>query len=206
MKKFTKSPLLFGLIILINTPFPSIIHTQDLQAESIELKLPNSEEILTLKAKIPLNWTRNPDFGGLVYQPDNKDDCFDPPLIQYATSCGGSCDPQEIPKNIERLIKEIKDTLARPNINTGDPELDAIRANVESLVEEKYADDAWILAAAVTYPEDLSSAMYTPKIVVNAFRHHKGDHFFVQTTARAQLAQREEFLAIFLEACKQTDY
>ena len=36
-----------------------------------------------------------------------------------------------IPKNIEKLIKGIKDTLARPNINTGDPELDAVRANVE---------------------------------------------------------------------------
>jgi hypothetical protein len=179
---------------------------QNLQEESIEVKLPNSEETLALKAKIPANWARNPDFGGIVYQPTNKDDYFYPPTLSYGAKCAGSCAPEDIPKNIEKLLKGIKDTLARPNINTGDPELDAIRANVEIIADEKFADDGWILAAAVTYPEELSSAMYTPKIVVHGFRHHKGDGFFIQTTANAQLTQKEELLNVFLEACKQTDY
>ncbi|MFC2164316.1 hypothetical protein ACFLT2_04900 [Acidobacteriota bacterium] len=222
MKKFTECTLLFGLAILIigsfsyamsgllttktNAPILTIIDSENLRDESIEFKLPNSEGTLSLKAKIPSNWALNPDFGAIVYQPENKDDYFYPPLLQYGSSCGGSCDPKDIPKNIEKLIKGIKDTLARPNINTGDPELDAIRANVEILAEEKFADNAWILAAAVSYPEELSSAMYTPKIVVHAFRHHKDARFFIQTTARAQLTQKEEFLAVFLEACKHTDY
>ena len=77
---------------------------------------------------------------------------------------------------------------------------------MEIIADEKFAEDGWILAAAVTYPEELSSALYVPKLVVHAFRHHKGDRFFVQTTARAQLTQKDEFLAVFLEACKQTDY
>jgi hypothetical protein len=179
---------------------------QDLQSERIELKLPNSEDTLALKAKIPATWVRNPDFGGIVYQPENYADYFYPPILSYGTNCAGSCAPEDIPKNIEKLITGIKDTLARPNINTGDPELDAIRANVEILVEEKFAGDGWILAAAVSYPEELSSALYIPKIVVHTFRHHKGDGFFVQTTARAQLTQRDEFLKVFLEACKETDY
>jgi hypothetical protein len=222
MKNFTKCALLFGLAILIIGSFcysgssaiktrnrPSIhstVNAEDLQPESIEVKLPNSEETLVLKAKIPPNWVRNPDFGAIVYQPKNKDDYFDPPRLQYETSCGGSCKPKDIPKNIENLVIGIKNTLSRPNYNTGDPELDAIRANVEILVEEKYADDGWILAAAVSYPEELSSALYIPKIVVNAFRHHKDDRFFVQTTASVQLTQKEEFLSVLLEACKQTDY
>jgi len=182
------------------------IDGEDLHAESIEVQLPNSEDTLALKAKIPANWVRNPDFGGIVYQPENYADYFYPPILSYGTNCAGSCAPKDIPKNIENRIKGIKDILSRPNINTGDPKLDAIRANVEILVEEKFAEDGWILAAAVTYPEELSSALYTPKIVVHAFRHHKGDGFFVQTTARAQLTQKDEFLNVFLETCKQTDY
>jgi len=222
MKNITKFALVLGLTIIMigsfcyaknrkieaktNALILSSIDAEDLQAESIEVERPNSGGPLSLKAKIPSDWARNPDFGAIVYQPKNKDDYFEPPILQYGTSCAGSCNPKDIPKNIETLIKGIKDTLTRPNINTGDPKLDAVRANVEILVEEKFADDGWILAAAVSYPEELSSAMYVPKIVVHAFRHHQGDRFFVQTTARAQLAQKEEFLAVFLESCKQTDY
>jgi len=207
VKNFTKSVLFikfFTLIIVVLCYTAS--YAEDLQAESVKVKLHNSEEILTLKTKIPPSWSRNPDFGGVVYQPQNYADYFYPPILQYETSCGGSCAPQDIPNNIENRIKGIKNTLARPNINTGDPELDAIRAYVEILVEEKYAEDGWIIAAAVSYPEELSSALYIPKIVVHSFRHHQGDRFFVQTTARAQLTQKEEFLALFLEVCKQTDY
>jgi hypothetical protein len=207
MKNFSKWNLVLGLsILMFGSLCFAVYHTQSLQAENIEVKIPNSEETLALKAKIPAGWARNPDFGGIVYQPDNYADYFYPPILSYTTGCAGSCAPNDIPKNIEKLIKGIKDTLARPNINTGDPELDAIRANVKIIAEEKFSDDGWLLAAAVSYPEELSSAMYTPKIVVNTFRHHKGDRFFVQTTARAQLSQKDEFLSVFLEVCKQTDY
>jgi len=207
MKNLTKSIFVLSLLILmIGSLCFTASNAEDLQAESIKIKRPNSEDTLSLKTKIPSDWAQNPDFGAVVYQPKNKDDYFFPPVLQFQASCGGSCDPKDITKNVENLIKRIKDTLARPNYNTGDPELDAIQANVEILVDEKFADDGWILAAAVSYPEELSTALYIPKIIVHSFRHHKSDGFFVQTTARAQLSQKEEFLDIFLEACKQTDY
>ncbi|MBN1225290.1 MAG: hypothetical protein JXB23_18725 [Candidatus Aminicenantes bacterium] len=179
---------------------------EKLKTVMIDVQIPVSEETLVVKAQIPAGWVRNPDFGGAVFQPEDYADYFYAPVIQYQASCAGPCDPKAIPGNIDKTIQGIKETLSRPNINTGDPELDAVRANVDILADEKFSEDGWILAAAVTYPENLSAALYIPKIVVHSFRHHEGDGFFVQTTALAELNQKEELLPLFLEACKKTDY
>lgn len=178
----------------------------DLKDEGFDLELPLDQGTLAVQAKIPRSWARNPDFGSIVFQPPDKEDFYYPPLIQYTASCGGSCDAAAIPGNIETAIQGIKDGLSRPNINSGDAEKDAIRADVEILLEEKYTEDAWILAAAVTYPEELSSALYIPKVVVHAFRHHSGDKFFIQTSAHAALDQKDELLAVLTAACRSTDY
>ena len=179
---------------------------KDLKEVNIDIVLPMSEATLQVKAQIPAGWVRNPDFGGIIFQPEDYADYFYAPLIQYQTSCAGSCDPKAIPGNIEKAIQGIKETLARPNINTGDPELDAVRANVTIIADEKFSKDGWITAAAVTYPENLTSAQYVPKIVVHSFLHHQGDGFFVQTTAHAHLNQKNELLSLLIEACKMTDY
>lgn len=178
----------------------------DLQEKNLEIQIPMSDDTQTVQAKIPATWIRNPLFGTVVFQPADYEDQFDPASIEYQISCAGSCDPNAIPGNIENKIKGIKDTLLRPNINTGDPELDAIRANVEILLEEKFSDDGWILAAAVTYPEHLSSSLYIPKVVISSFRHHPEDKFFVQTSARVNLKQKDELLTVLMKACKSTDY
>jgi len=177
-----------------------------LKPESFEVTLPNSEDTLTVKARIPADWVRNPDLGAVVFQPADYADYFYPPVIHYEISCSGSCDPKAIRGNIEKNIQGIKDILARPNINTGDPELDAIRATVEIITEEKFREDGWIFAAAVTYPEHLSKALYIPKFVVHTFRHHPGDGFFIHTIAMAPLDKKEELLPVLREACKETNY
>jgi hypothetical protein len=177
-----------------------------LQSESFVLKHPNSEDNLTVNAKIPATWMRNPDFGAVVFQPENYADYFFPPIIQYTISCGGNCDPEIIPDNIENSIKEIIKVLSQPNINTGDPEMDAIRANVTILKEENFGENGWILAAVVTYPEKLSSVLYVPKFVIHAYSHHPGDSFYVQTTARTGFDEKDKFMDVLLEACKSTDY
>lgn len=185
---------------------PEAEQTENLQDETFDINLPNSEDTLTVKARIPATWIRNPDFGTVVFQPKDYEDYFYPPFIQFTISCAGSCDPEAIPGNIENKIKGIIDTLTRPNINTGDPELDAIRANVEILKEEKFSENGWIFAAVVTYPENLSSAQYVPKVAVHAFCHHPGDAFFVETNARAHLDQKDDMLNILMAACKETNY
>ena len=177
-----------------------------LQPESFDIKLPLSEDTQTVQAQIPSTWIRNPQFGSVVFQPQDYENYFYPPMIQYEISCAGSCDPDAIPGNIEKQIKSIKDTLIRPNINTGDPELDAIRANVEILAEERISDDGWIIACQVIYPEHLSSALYVPKVVIHTYRYHPGDRFFVHTSAHIDLKQKDELLSVLMEACKKTDY
>jgi len=177
-----------------------------LQDESFDLELPLDKGVRTVQAQIPQGWMRNTDFGSIVFQPPDKDDFFYPPMIQYTTSCGGPCDAATIPANIEKAIQGIKDTLARPNINTGDAELDAVRADVEVLLDEKFEEDGWILAAAVTYAEELSSAQYIAKVVIHAFRHHPGDEFFIQTTAHAALDQKDALLSVLTAACRATNY
>ncbi len=177
-----------------------------LNSVAVEIALPQPQGTLSIQAKIPRGWERNPEFGTAVFQPPDKDDFFYPPLIQYRASCGGACDPSAVPANIEAAFRSLKDILARPNINTGDPALDAVRATVDVLREEKVGDGTWILAAAVTYPENLSSALYVPKIVVHVFRHRPGDGFFVQTSAHAPLDQKGKLLDVLIAACRSTEY
>ena len=185
---------------------PEAEQKENLQDETFEIKLPKSEDTLTVKAKIPATWIRNPDFGTVVFQPKDYEDFFYPPFIQFTVSCAGSCDPAAIPRNIENRIKGILDTLTRPNINTGDPELDAIRADVDILIHEKFSENDWIFAATVTYLENLSSAQYAPKVAAHAFCHRPGDAFFLETNARAHLDQKDELFDLLLAACKKTNY
>jgi hypothetical protein len=177
-----------------------------LNGVAVEIELPQPQGTLFIQVKIPRGWERSPEFGTVVFQPPDKDDFFYPPLIQYQASCNGTCDPSAIPANIEAALRSLKDTLALPNINTGDPVLDAVRATVDVLREEKAGDGTWILAAAVTYTENLSSALYVPKIVVHAFRHRPGDGFFVQTSAHAPLDQKEKLLDVLIAACRATKH
>jgi hypothetical protein len=172
----------------------------------IELELPLSQGTLSVRAGIPRAWERNPDFGGPVFQPPDKDDYFYPPLLQYQASCGGSCEPSAIPANIEAALRSIKESLARPNINTGDPSLDAIRARVDIFREERIEEKIWILAAGVVYPENLPRSLYVPKFVVHGFRYRAGDGFYIQTAAHGPLDRKNELLDLLIAACLATEY
>lgn len=182
------------------------VPAEALQSESFDLELPLSKGVLSVQVKIPTAWIRNPDFGAVVFQPKNKDDFFYPPLIQFETACSGPCEPAAIPANIEKAIKDIKDTLTKPNINSGDPEFDAVRAKVDILLEERTEKGGWLLAAAVTYSEDLSSSLYVPKFVVHGFHYRTGDDFYIHTAAHGPIGQQDALLALLTKACRLTGY
>ena len=96
--------------------------------------------------------------------------------------------------------------LARPNINSGDAEADAIRATVEVTEEGQVAPGTWLLAAAVSCPAHLSSALYQPRIVIDVYRHRPGDRYFVRTSASAALDQREQWLGTLKRCCLAVEY
>lgn len=198
--------LLFALFLHISGNAPSVLAKSSLQQESIEVKIPMSGSVQKVKASIPEKWERNPQFGTVMYQPHDKGDYFFPPMIQFTAECSGICSPDKIPSNIATKITSLKEQMERPNFNTGDPKLDAVRANVKITADEKIGEDQWLLAAEVSYPEELSSAMYVPQVKIYGFRYHPGHKYFIMTSAHAHLNDKDRFLAPLIEAAKQTDY
>jgi hypothetical protein len=121
-----------------------------------------------------------------------------PPTLSATISCNGSCAPEAIPGNIEKAIATTKDTASRPNINTGDPEKDAIRADLE-IVHDEREGELHLLAFRVAFPEGIS---YPERLEIRGFLHRPGDNFFVQLQARSTLDEESRWLEPLLAAVR----
>ena len=115
---------------------------------------PDIEESVSFEATIPQGWKRNPYFGTVVYQPQNADDYYEPPNIEFQVLCEGECKAEIILENIENYINRLKE--GWKTLSTGDAELDKLGAIVDVITEEK-SDSQWLLEVKLTYPEGVSS-------------------------------------------------
>ncbi len=162
---------------------------------------PDIEESVSFEATIPQGWKRNPYFGTVVYQPQNADDYYEPPNIEFQALCEGECRAEAIPGNIENYINRLKEgwkTLA-----TGDPELDKLGAIVDVITEEK-SDSQWLLEVKLTYPEGVSSAMYPPRYYIYRFLHNGQDPFFLFIKGIVPIELADEFLSDVYASCVST--
>lgn len=167
------------------------------------LKHPNADEKIQLKATLPKGWKLNPDFGTVVYEPANRDDYFDPPVIDFQARVEGEARAEVIPGNIEAYIQRLKEGWKK--LSTGDPELDKLGANVEILKEEK-SEGQWLFEVKLTYAEGVSSAMYPPRYWIYRFLHKAQDPFFILVTGKVPVNLADQFLSDVEASCLSTTY
>ncbi len=123
----------------------------------------------------------------------------------FDAGCNGNCDPGSIPENLAKAFDGFKEMAGRPNLNTGDPAKDAVRATVETLADQQLTNGK-ALALRITYsPEIMASGPYQAEMRLMCAWHQPGDPWYVQLSVRAAQKQGEEALPTLLDVCKSVE-
>ncbi len=117
--------------------------------------------------------------------------------VQFTVICNDKCGDEQI-ANLPKVIDQTFETRARPNLNTGDPALDAVRLKVD-LVEEGNVPDGKFRIARVTKPAGLQGP-YREHLYAVCIRAKKGTKI-VAAQAWAPVA-REELGLVIVNACR----
>jgi hypothetical protein len=123
--------------------------------------------------------------------------------IGFTVTCDGSCAPAELPGHLARLIGAVSESEARPNFNTGDPKLDAVRLDVEKVDQGDLPDGKWIVVR-VRKPAGLDGP-YPQELVAVCARLHPARDRFVVAQARVALEAEKEWGTAAEAACRTFD-
>jgi hypothetical protein len=161
-------------------------------------KLPNTEEDVSLQAKLPDGWKRNPAFGTVVFEPGDAEDFFEAPSIEMEVLCEGECKPEAIPGNILFYIQRLK--AGWKTLATGNPEIDKLGTNVE-IIKDEQSGDTRVFEVKLTYPEGVSAAMYPPRYWIYRFIHNPEVPFFILIRGKVPVNLANQFLSDVRAAC-----
>jgi hypothetical protein len=149
---------------------------------------------------LPPGWGEETAWGKGRWGPDGGDVAFD-----LGTTCSGSCHPAAVAQNMVRSFDAFRDSAARPNVNSGDPAKDAIRANVETAAEAELTYGR-LLALRVTYSDEImSSGPYRPQLRVLCAWHRPGDAWYLRASLWVDLKEGEAVLPALVEVCKSLE-
>ena len=166
---------------------------------TVAVALPNSEQTASVSLELPPGWTESTK---LSFEPPKQVDEYFPTNFSLRAECQGNCDPEAIPKNMERGLTNLKKMAGQPNFNTGDPKLDAVRGKVE-ILEESDLEQGKLLALQVTYSQEvLRSGPYKQDFKIKCVWHQKGHPFFVELYGRGPLEMEQSCLAPMLSMCR----
>jgi len=149
---------------------------------------------------LPPGWGEETAWGKNRWGPDGGDLAF-----SFDTTCNGSCHPAAIAGNLALAFEGYKESAARPNVNSGDPAKDAIRATVETVADETQ-DNRRLVALRVTYSEEvLASGPYRPQLRVLCAWHQPGNAWYLTLSLRADLEAGEAILPNLLDVCRSVE-
>ncbi len=151
-----------------------------------------------MRARVPSGWVGS----GQSFRPPTETDGY--PVLELDITCNGMCSAEALPNNLAALVKGTATGAARPNFNTGDPALDAVRLDV-AVVDEGTWKDGGYQAVRVTKPAGLSGP-YREELVARCARVHPTQPVFVHAFVRAPLSAEKTLWPLLLEACKTWGY
>jgi hypothetical protein len=113
----------------------------------------------------------------------------------------GSCSDADLDKRAAAVFERTSASWLRPNVNTGKPELDAVRATITPIERSKGPNGASIAALRVTYPG--LDGPYIPTVVVACSLHRPGDELTLEGHGVAHIDLEKEVVPAMIEACKR---
>jgi hypothetical protein len=166
--------------------------------ETREIDVKHFDDLALVRARVPSDWVGT----GQSFAPPTPTDGY--PVLELDITCNGGCDAKSLPPNMTALVKSTATGAARPNYNTGDPALDAVRLDV-AVVDEGDSQDGVYQAVRVTKPASVTGP-YRDEFVARCARLHGDQSAFVYAFVRAPVSAEKTFWPLLLEACKTWEY
>ena len=158
-----------------------------------ELDVKDSNASAKVRVKLPASWSAG-DLQIVLRDEFNEAIAG----VQFTVTCDQACGDAEIAQ-IPKLVDQTFETRARPNLNTGDPALDAVRLNV-AVVEQGDVPSGKFRVARVTKPAGLDGP-YREQLYAVCVRAKPGAKV-VAAQAWAPIDRERDLGAIIVTACK----
>jgi hypothetical protein len=166
-------------------------------AREFEVKTP-AGNTAKLKATVPSDW--KPSAFGYGMKDEYGETIAG---VEGNVTCDGSCTEPDLSANLAKLVERSPESASKPNYNTGDPKLDAVRLDVAKLESGDFPDGKWVLYK-VTKPAGLEGP-YREHVRATCARLHPGKDRFVVLSAWAPAAKEKELGPVILAACKSLE-
>lgn len=165
----------------------------DAQPTGRELQITGPNASARVRVKLPASWEASET--QLVLRDESKEAIAG---VQFTVVCDAGCDDEDLAK-IPQIVDQTFETKARPNINTGDPAMDALRMNVD-LIAQGDLPDGKFRVARMTKPAD-ARGPYRDQLYAVCVRAKMGAKV-VAAQAWAPLDQEAGLGAMIVSACK----
>jgi hypothetical protein len=156
----------------------------------------------TVRAPIPAGWEE--DRGG--FKPPAEVEGMWQPRLSVAFggySCTGGCRDEDFERERDAVLEGAKERLARPNRNTGKPELDELRLEVTE-VEKGELPGGGYVAYRVEVPQGVEGP-YFQGIDATCSRFRTGEYGYIVSSVRIPKVAEEDLWPLLLDACKGAD-
>lgn len=170
-----------------------------MSTRTVELERGQGEA--TAVVEVPSTW--NESSPGNFRQPDPFDGIW-PSHIAVALggySCQGSCTDDDFERAMAKLFAGRHEHLATPNLNTGDPEKDALRLEVTELSSGEIENGRFV-GHEVRKPEGVTGPYFEGSQALCA-RFRPGDKYYLVTSVAANVGAEDEWFDDLVAACKQ---
>lgn len=167
-------------------PAPAPIVDRELDVTSVNLSA-------RVRVRVPATWAVS---GITVALRDETQEAI--AGVQFTILCDGPCGDDEIAR-LPQIVDQTFETRARPNINTGDPALDAVRMTVEP-VDQGDVPNGTFRVARVRKPAGVQGP-YRDQLYVVCARARPGSKV-VAAQAWAPLDREAELGPVIVAACK----
>jgi hypothetical protein len=158
-----------------------------------ELEITGPNASARVRVKLPASWEANAT--QLVLRDQFKEAIAG---VQFTVVCDDGCGDEDLAK-LPQIVDQTFETKARPNVDTGDPAMDALRMNVD-LVEQGDLPGGTFRVARMTKPAD-ARGPYRDQLYAVCVRAKTGAKV-VAAQAWAPLDKEAELGAMIVSACK----
>lgn len=170
---------------------PPVAAGSSIADRELEIVEPNASA--RVRVKLPASWEVNET--QMVLRDEFKEAIAG---MQFSILCNEGCGDADLAR-IPQILEQTFEKKARPNVDTGDPKLDAIRMNVD-LVAQGDLPDGKFRVARMTRPAD-ARGPYRDQLYAVCIRAKQGAKV-VAAQAWAPIDKEAELGELLIAACK----
>ena len=166
----------------------------------VSLVLIDPAKPVTVTVSAPKGWTKSAgdDFASFSLASSVSSPS---PYLSVSVNCDGDCTVAKIDKTIARRTTALIERAKKPNLNTGDSKLDAVRAPVKVLGQGALKPAGQWVALDVGTPNPKEP--YFDGFKATCLLHRPNDDYFIQTDIGVSRKDKALF-PMLLAACKAT--